>query len=85
VLIRRGRSRDKPSVPTIEVDEHPASIQKQFSDEAVDSADEASCWPACVTSLVASLTEASSGTSLTADSKLSQALSSSPVGAFCAS
>jgi hypothetical protein len=46
---------------------------------AVDFAVDWSCWPACWTLVVASLTELAFGMFLTADEKLFQALSSEPM------
>src|SRR5262245_11916005 len=61
---------------------------EQFSSAAVDCAADTSWSADCVMLLTASETDASLGTFFTADSKLFQALSRSPVGAFwtaCAS
>src|SRR5262245_39574980 len=57
----------------------------QSSSEAVDLAVDTSAWADCETSSSASETDESSGTSFTADSKSSHALSRSPVGAFSTS
>src|SRR5262249_42883464 len=60
-------------------------IEQLVSCDAVDCAAVWSPWAAPVTSFSASCTDASLGTSLTADEKLSHALSSCPVSAFCTS
>src|SRR5436190_23464166 len=58
-------------------------LEEQLTCEAVDCAAETSPWADCEMSFTASCTEASLGTFLSDDVKLSQALSSEPVGAFC--